>query len=116
VQKSLFLALAGVMGIAVTATAWAQNAPGGNAANGKMLFEHVGCYQCHGFAGQGGAAGPKLVPALEFEPFALQLRMPRQLMPPYSPQALSDQQVADIHAFVKSLPGPVNRANVPLLQ
>lgn len=113
-HKSLFLAFAGVIGIAVTA--WAQNAPAGNAANGKVLFERTGCYQCHGYAGQGGAAGLKLIPPLEYEPFALQVRTPRQLMPPYSPTQLSDQQLADIYAFVKTLPGPVNRANVPLLQ
>ena len=53
---------------------------------------------------------------MAFEPFELQLRTPRQLMPPYSAAVLSPQQAADIYAFVRTFPAPVNRANVPLLQ
>ena len=29
-------------------------------ANGKRLFEAKACYQCHGWQGQGGLAGPRL--------------------------------------------------------
>ena len=29
----------------------------GDAGNGKTLFVKNGCYQCHGYAGQGGTAG-----------------------------------------------------------
>jgi mono/diheme cytochrome c family protein len=39
-----------------------QNAPAGNAANGRKLFVSFGCYQCHGYEAQGGAAGPRLAP------------------------------------------------------
>ena len=37
-------------------------APAGNAANGRKLFVSNGCYQCHGYVGQGGNAGAKLAP------------------------------------------------------
>ena len=32
----------------------------GDTANGKRLFERNGCYECHGYVGQGGAAGARL--------------------------------------------------------
>ena len=35
-------------------------APAGNADTGKTLYVSVGCWQCHGYEGQGGAAGPRL--------------------------------------------------------
>ena len=50
--------LAGVLGLSA---ALAQNAPNGNVANGKKLYETTGCSQCHGYVGQGGAASPKLI-------------------------------------------------------
>ena len=37
--------------------AGAQTAP---AENGKRLYLKVGCYQCHGYAGQGGRAGARI--------------------------------------------------------
>jgi mono/diheme cytochrome c family protein len=39
-----------------------QAAPAGNAETGKKLWTSVGCWQCHGYEGQGGAAGPRLAP------------------------------------------------------
>ena len=37
-----------------------QAAPAGNADTGKKLWSSYGCWQCHGYEGQGGAAGPRL--------------------------------------------------------
>src|SRR5262245_44913117 len=84
--------LAGLFGFSA---AVAQNAPSGNVANGKKLYETVGCSQCHGLAGQGGAAGPKLIDPTPFPAFVAQLRTPRQVMPPYTERVMSAQQVAD---------------------
>jgi mono/diheme cytochrome c family protein len=37
--------------------------PTGNAENGRRLYVRYGCYECHGFEGQGGgSAGPRLGP------------------------------------------------------
>ena len=36
-------------------------------------------------------------------------------MPAYAKEVLSDQQVADIHAFLRSLPGSRSPADFPLL-
>ena len=104
---------AGVLGLSA---ALAQDAPRGDAAKGKQLFTTIGCSQCHGFAGQGGAAGPKLIDPTPFAAFIVQLRTPRQVMPPYTERVLTDQQVADIYAHVKTFPLPPDPATIPILR
>ena len=87
----------------------AQDAPPGDAVEGKRLYLAVGCFACHGRSGQGGAMnGP--VPALAktampFDGFKGQLRQPADEMPAYSEKVMTDRQIADIYAFVQSLPG-----------
>jgi mono/diheme cytochrome c family protein len=97
----------------------AQDAPAGDAAEGKRLYLAVGCFTCHGRSGQGGAMnGP--VPALAktampFDGFKGQLRQPVNEMPAYSEKVMTDRQVADIYAFVESLPGPRPTKDVKIL-
>ena len=105
------LATGGLSGAAL-----AQAEPGGDAVRGQALYESTGCYACHGYVGQGGAAGPAIAPPMAFEPFVFQLRQPRLVMIPYSEAVLSDAQAADIYAFLASLPPPADPASIPLLQ
>jgi mono/diheme cytochrome c family protein len=98
-------ALAGFAG-----AARAQDAPPGDSAEGKRLYLAVGCFTCHGRSGQGGAMnGPAPILAkmqMPFEGFKGQLRSPVNEMPAYSEKVMTDKQIADIYAFVESLPGP----------
>jgi mono/diheme cytochrome c family protein len=103
-------------GLVVVTSAFAQGAPRGDAANGKKLFETIGCFECHGFAGQGGGAGPKLIEPPPWEAFILQVRTPRQVMPPYTTKVTTDQQLADIYAYVMTFPKPADPATIPLLR
>ena len=97
--------------------AFAQDeGPRGNAQTGKQLFESKGCYSCHGFVGQGSREGPRLAPPLAFAAFVAQLRTPRAIMPPYKEALVSDQQAADIVAYLASLPKPPDPKAVKLLQ
>ena len=96
--------------------AFAQDTPRGNAANGKKLFETVGCFECHGWAGQGGGAGPKLIYPPAYPAFVVQLRTPRNIMPPFTAKVLTDQQAADIYAYVATFPKPPDPKTIPLLQ
>jgi mono/diheme cytochrome c family protein len=100
----------------VSAGAVAQDTPKGDPVNGKKLFETIGCFECHGYAGQGGAAGPKLIDPPPYPAFILQLRTPRQQMPPYTAKVLSDQQAADIYAHLQEFPKPPDPATIRLLQ
>lgn len=101
-----------------SAPAKADNAPTGNAKNGKTVYTADGCYECHGREAQGGAGtGPKLGPApLPFSIFANQVRSPRDQMPPYTSKVLSDAELADIYAFVQSLPQPPKVDSLPQLK
>ncbi|MEY4879649.1 MAG: hypothetical protein RJB62_1118 [Pseudomonadota bacterium] len=99
-----------------TGSASAQTAPAGNADHGGQLFVAVGCYQCHGYVGQGGAAGPMIAPPLAFEAFELQLRTPRQVMPPYSADVLPARDAADIYAYLLTIPASPDPDSIPLLQ
>jgi len=112
------LAIAGV-GVSMLAAAWAQDAPQGDAARGKQLYLADGCFTCHGRSGQGGAYNsptPILAhTAMPFDGFKAQLRDPADNMPAYSDAVLSDKDVADIYAFVQSLPGPRPAKDISIL-
>jgi ubiquinol-cytochrome c reductase cytochrome c subunit len=96
----------------------ADNAPAGNAKNGKAVYTADGCYECHGREAQGGAGtGPKLGPSpLPYSVFAFQVRSPRDQMPPYTSKVLSDAELADIYAFVQSVPQPPKADSIPQLK
>ena len=91
-----------------------QPASTGNTPAGKDLYLRYSCYACHGYDGHGGA-GVRLVPTrMTVERFTAYLRNPRQ-MPPYSTKLLSDAQVGDLWAYVKSLPVSPDAKDIPLL-
>jgi mono/diheme cytochrome c family protein len=93
-------------------------APAGNAEHGKKLFNTVGCYECHGRLGQGAAqtGAVRIGPPIEtFEVFKNLVREPVNEMPPYSAKAIPDQDLADIYAYLKSIPMPPKGKDIPLL-
>lgn len=99
---------------------WAQGAPPkGDPVNGKKLYLADGCYQCHGREGQGGLmTGPAPILAqtkLPYASFMRQVRYPINDMPPYPVSLLPDQAVADIYAFLQSLPGRRPVKDIPIL-
>ena len=96
-------------------TGGTPSAPAGNAQNGKKIFESYGCYQCHGHAGQGGA-GARIAPRpIAFTAFSRYVRQPTGEMPPYTSKVVSDQELADIYAFLQSIKQPPAAKSVPLL-
>jgi len=89
-------------------------APAGNAQAGKELYVRYSCYACHGYAGHGGA-GARLVPMPMTQPaFTAYVRNPRQ-MPPYTAKVLSDAQLADLWAYIQTLPKSPPAKDIPLL-
>jgi mono/diheme cytochrome c family protein len=88
----------------------------GDAAKGKARFAEVGCYQCHGFVGQGGA-GARLAPnPIPFPAFQSYIRSPKGQMPPYTSKYLTDQDLADLYAYLQSVPKPPDWKTVPELK
>jgi ubiquinol-cytochrome c reductase cytochrome c subunit len=102
---------------APSAGAGDAKAPAGNADKGKELYVSYGCYQCHNYAAHGGGAGPKLAPnPMAFPAFIRQIREPRDQMPPYTAKVMTDQEVADIYAFLETIPPAPAPATIPILQ
>ena len=114
------LALTGITALAQSQQArpTAPAAPAGNADNGKKLFVSYGCYQCHGYEGQGSSAtGPRLAP----RPIACAARVryvraPTGLMPPYTEKVMPERDLADMYAFLQSRPAPKAVDSIPLLK
>jgi mono/diheme cytochrome c family protein len=105
--RVLWLVVSGVVLLA----AGAQEAD-----RGRALFDAYGCYQCHGHAGQGGAA-PRIAPsAYPLQAFAQLVRRPSDEMPAYSAGALSDAELEAIYLYVRAIPEPPAAEAIPLLR
>ena len=76
-----------------------------------------GCYECHGTVAQGNYMGiPHLAPhALPYAAINAYIRKPAGQMPSYSVAILPDKDVADIAAFLASIPVGKAPADIPLL-
>jgi mono/diheme cytochrome c family protein len=90
----------------------------GNAQNGKKTYTSYGCYECHGNHAEGSSAtGPRLTPLpIAREAFIDYIRHPAGQMPPYTSNVVSASELADIYAFLQSLPQPLSSDFIPLLQ
>ncbi len=110
----LKFAIAAVAALVLAAPAAAQAV---SAEHGKQVFMQKGCWQCHGTQGQGAVTGPRLAPKpLAFEAFSSFIRTASRAMPPYREAVLSDADLADIYAYLQSIPQPKEVKDVPLLQ
>jgi len=106
------LLLAAALTLLLTTSSMAQ----ANAENGKRLFTKLGCYTCHGYQGQGGAAGAKLAPnPIAVTRLIAYVRHPAGSMPPFTSKVVSDADLTDIHAFLAAIAAPPPAKNIPLL-
>jgi ubiquinol-cytochrome c reductase cytochrome c subunit len=102
-----------------------QLAPPAPAASGEMakrvdagaaLYKKKGCYECHVNEAQGGPQGPRLGPnPIALPRFTSYVRNPTGEMPPFTERVLSNQELADIYAFLQARPQPKPVASIPLL-
>jgi ubiquinol-cytochrome c reductase cytochrome c subunit len=91
--------------------------PPGDAVRGKAAFMSFGCYQCHGTVGQGNfGAGARIAP--KPPPWATvssYVRRPRGDMPSFSEKILPDKTLADIYAYLLTIPAGKPGSEIPLL-
>ena len=87
-----------------------------SAEKGKAAYIQHGCWQCHGFQGQGANTGPKLAPdPIPIEAFTAFVRTTDRTMPPYTEAVLSNEDLADIHAYLQTIPPAKDYKSIPLL-
>ena len=121
-MRKTFLVIAGASlsaAVFAASSAFAAQAaaPAGDIAKGKTSFERTGCWQCHGHQGQGGREGPRIaspVP-LAWPAFSAFVRTTRADMPPYTENVLSNQELADMYAYMRSIPPAPDFTTIPLL-
>ena len=86
--------------------------------NGERLFTKYGCYECHGSQGQGSTqtGGTRIgPPQISLSSVISYLRHPTGQMPPYTAKTVSEEEITDIYAFLKSLPQPTPSKDIPSL-
>ena len=89
----------------------------GNAEEGKRLFMKNNCYFCHGTSGQGGRDGARIAQtALNLQGLMRYVRRPTGGMPAFTEKILSDRELTDIFAYLKSLPPAKAPKDIPLLE
>jgi mono/diheme cytochrome c family protein len=107
-----------VFGLAALAAGLVLGQASAHAASpekGKSEFLQHGCWQCHGYQGQGGV-GPKLAPnPIPFDTLSNFVRTTSRQMPPFSKQILSDEDLADIYAYLQSVPKGPDPGSISLL-
>jgi mono/diheme cytochrome c family protein len=89
-----------------------------NLINGQRLFVKFGCYECHGYLGQGSTStgGTRLgLPQIPLSAFTSYVREPTGQMPPYTAKVISNEDLAEIYNFLKSVPPPPPLKSIPLL-
>jgi ubiquinol-cytochrome c reductase cytochrome c subunit len=115
-KKRRLFALTALATLIVVAAAESQTPATGNAGNGKRLYDTVGCYQCHGYAAQGGRDGPRLAAtAMNVPALVRYVRRPLGAMPAFTEKVLSEQELTDIHSYLKTFPAAKPAKDIPLL-
>ena len=90
-------------------------------ASGEAAYMRVGCYTCHGTVGQGGAAKPLAPNTLPLEAFGSWVRRGSpdwsitRGMPAFPEGVVSDEELADVRAFLAGLPPPAAVEDIPAL-
>jgi ubiquinol-cytochrome c reductase cytochrome c subunit len=99
-----------------TAQTPAPSAQAGSAENGKKLYVTYFCWSCHGSSGRAGGAAPAITPsARSADDLIKYIRKPRGAMPPYTSKSISDREIADIAAFLRTIPKDPDPKSIPLL-
>ncbi len=119
IRGSLAPAFALLVAVAAIVAGASGNARAdGDAQKGNAAFVSHGCWECHGFNGQGGETSNGKVIArtlLPLDAFVSFVRNTNGEMPPFKEAIISDAELTDIYAYLQSLPQPKAVSDIPLL-
>lgn len=102
---------------AASAPAPNLNLPSGDVKRGETYYLKYGCWECHGYTGQTGNGARLATTVLNANGFVNYIRAPRtNQMPLYSAKVISDQDGADLFAYIKTFKKPPEAADIPLLK
>lgn len=106
-RKSLLVVALLVAAMLLIVGITAAQGPGDPAA-GKTVWEQQNCQYCHGEMGEGKYAGPRAGDGKSVEAWIKQVRTPKANMPAYSEEQVSDQELADMNAYMQTLDKPAS--------
>lgn len=115
---------AAILAIVATNASTSGQTPGaagtrtGDPLKGRTDFAEYQCAYCHGTEGQGGLAsvGPRIARvSRSLDSFVAYVRRPTGRMSAYSDKVLSDTELQDIYAYLRSLPDAKPSSDIPLL-
>jgi mono/diheme cytochrome c family protein len=86
----------------------------GDVKNGRELYLSYKCYACHGYSGQNGPGTRLVPPRMTLPAFTAYVRDPLR-MPPYTATVVPDRELADIWAYLQTLPRSPAAKDIPLL-
>lgn len=108
-RKALFLILLGLLLVPVAFFASPADAQGpGDPVKGKTLWDQSLCKNCHGANGEGKYAGPRAGDGKTAADWIKQARTPRQAMPAFDTNHVSDADLTDMWAYMQTLPKPAS--------
>ncbi len=98
----------------------------GGVENGERQYMELKCWACHGYTGETGDGTRLNPPRMNQTAFIAYVRRPSgaklgpgpgNSMPPYAGTRVSDQDLADIHAWLEALPSTSpSPEDIPLLK
>lgn len=100
---ALLLLIAALAPLVVGAEPAAQDA-----AAGQKVWEAALCKNCHGEKGEGKYGAPLAGTTKTAADFIAQVRTPRQNMPAFTAAQISDADITNIHAYMKTLQAPTS--------
>ena len=116
IYRLLLTTGAGLMAASAIAQTPASSPAAGNAENGKKLFVTYLCWSCHGSSGRAGGAAPPITPSTRSaEDLIKYVRKPRGAMPPYTSKSISERELTDIAAYLRTIPRDPDLKTIPLL-
>ncbi len=90
--------------LAILALSACGTAPAGNAEDGKKWYTMNNCGACHGANGSGGRSPNIQGLDMGFDSFVKKLRKTNApIMPAFPESKISEQDAADIYAYLKSV-------------
>jgi ubiquinol-cytochrome c reductase cytochrome c subunit len=89
----------------------------GDPGNGKRVYMEKTCFFCHGTVGQGaGNTGARLTPvARNLQNFIRNVRRPSGSMAAFSEKSITDRELTDVYAYLRSVPLAKSSKEIPLL-
>lgn len=80
----------------------------GDAANGKTVWAAKNCKSCHGTNGEGKNFAPLAGSTVTAADWVKEVRTPSAMMPAYSTTQVTDQDLADMLAYMQTLTKPAS--------